>query len=301
MSEPGERLAAIDVGSNTILLTVADYDPIAGLTTIEEAEDQPRLGAGLAASGRLDQHAIELAIASLTRMRQTCRRLGANRVAAVATAAVREARNGDEFVERVRSLGIPLRVISAQTEAELSYRSAAHHFPTTGPVLVADIGGGSLELIGARAGHIELAASLPLGAVRLTEQRLPRDALRQQIQQELASAVSNPEWARATVIGSGGTFASLAAMVLARRGLPDGSGVHGTDVATLELKELLGALEASTPEQRRRTPGLRPERADIILAGLTVVAELLRLVESQLITVSGFGLRDGLLLEIAGR
>jgi exopolyphosphatase/guanosine-5'-triphosphate,3'-diphosphate pyrophosphatase len=301
VSVPGERLAAIDVGSNTILLTIADYDPVAGLTTIDEAEDQPRLGTRLGATGQLDPHAMELAIASLTRMREACGRLGVTRVAAVATAAVREARNGAEFVERVRSLDIPLRVISAHTEAELSYRSAAYHFPTTGPALVADIGGGSLELIGARAGQIQMSTSLPLGAVRLTEQRLSADALHRLIQQELARAVSKSEWARAAVIGSGGTFATLAAMVLARRGLPAGSAIHGTRVGTLELEELLDTLSASNPEERRRTPGLRPERADIIVAGLAVVTELLRLTESGLVTVSGFGLRDGLLLEMVGR
>ena len=94
-----ERIAAIDVGSNTVLLTVAEYDPDAGLVVIDEGEDQPRLGAGLSATGQLSEEAIRRALGTLTAMRDVCRRHGVRRLAAVATAAVREARNGSEFVE----------------------------------------------------------------------------------------------------------------------------------------------------------------------------------------------------------
>ena len=112
---------------------------------------------------------------TLARMREVCQRRGVKRIAAVATAAVREAENGAAFVRRVRQeLDIPLRIIDAETEAALSYRSVAHHFRLAGErTLVADIGGGSLELIGAVDGLVELTVSLPLGAVRLTELHLP--------------------------------------------------------------------------------------------------------------------------------
>ncbi|MGI8817936.1 MAG: Ppx/GppA phosphatase family protein, partial [Gemmatimonadales bacterium] len=106
-------------------------------------------------------------------------------------------------------------------------------------------------------------------------------------------------WAGSTVIGSGGTFATLASIVLARRGSADGA-VHGIVVQDKELEQMLMTLAGLSAEQRRQTRGLRPERADIIVAGLAVVAELLRIVESAEVTVSGFGLRDGLLLEMAG-
>lgn len=295
-----ERIAAIDVGSNTVLLTVAEYDPDAGLVVIEEGEDQPRLGAGLSATGQLSEGAIRRALETLTAMRDVCKRHGVQRIAAVATAAVREARNGAEFVERARVLGIPLRIISPETEAALSYRSAAHHFPGGKRQLVADIGGGSLELIGANHGRVELSRSLPLGAVRLTELGLPLDQLRGHIRRELSGPVPLAEWAGSTVIGSGGTFATLAAMALARRDLPAGRPVHGTVVRAEEVEQLLGRLASLSPQQRRDTPGLRPERADIIVAGLAVVAELLDAVDAGGVTVSGFGLRDGLLLEMVG-
>ena len=295
-----ERIAAIDVGSNTVLLTVAEYDPDAGLVVVEEGEDQPRLGAGLSATGQLSEGAIRRALESLTTMRDVCRRHRVQRIAAVATAAVREARNGAEFVERARALDIPLRTISPETEAALSYRSAAHHFPGGKRQLVADIGGGSLELIGAIHGRVALSQSLPLGAVRLTELGMPLDRLRDHITRGLGGPNQRAEWAGSTVIGSGGTFATLASMVLARRGAPSGRSVHGTAVTAEEVERLVGALAALSPEQRRNTPGLRPERADIIVAGLAVVAELLKTMGAADVMVSGFGLRDGLLLEMTG-
>ena len=299
MSGHRERIAAIDVGSNTILFTVAEYDPEAGLVVIQEGEDQARLGAGLSATGRLSDEAMLRALRTLTSMRDACKRHGVARLAAVATAAVREARNGAKFVERARALDIPLRIISPETEAVLAYRSAAHHFPGSERQLVADIGGGSLELIGATNSRVTLSRSLPLGAVRLTELGFPLDQLRQHIRRGLSGPVSLADWAGSTVIGSGGTFATLASIALARRGSA-GQSVHGIVVQAAELDQLLGIMAGLSTEQRRQTPGLNPERADIIVAGLAVAAELLRAVESGGVTVSGFGLRDGLLLEMVG-
>jgi exopolyphosphatase/guanosine-5'-triphosphate,3'-diphosphate pyrophosphatase len=293
-----ERIAAIDVGSNTILLTVAEYDR-SGLTVIEEGEDQPRLGAGLSATGRLAAEAMERALQALTRMRDTCRRLGVHRIEAVATAAVREADNGTEFVQRVEQLGIPLRIISPEAEAGLSNRSAAYRFPGAHHTLVADIGGGSLELVGATGGSVKFSTSLPLGAVRLTELRTSTEKLREYISQVLMDALRDAEWGGSRIIGSGGTFATIASMTLARRGSST-QHIHGTIVGTVEVEQLLESLATMPPGQRRQLPGLRPERADIIVAGLAVVTELLNAVGAVAVTVSGFGLRDGLLLEMTG-
>jgi exopolyphosphatase / guanosine-5'-triphosphate,3'-diphosphate pyrophosphatase len=299
LTEPSERVAAIDVGSNTVLLLIAEYRPTAGLTIIAEAEDQPRLAAGLPATGRLSQAAMERALQTLTRMRDTCRLHGVRRIAAVATAAVREARNGKKFAERVRGLDIPLQIISPEAEAALSYRSAAHHFPGQARMLVVDIGGGSVELIGSAEGQIQLTRSLPLGAVRMTELGLPLPALRDQVRRELEQALPGREWAGSAVIGSGGTFANLAAMAQARRGAPPGR-VHGTELPAKEIEELLTRLGGLNPEERRQVPGLRPERADIIVAGIAVAAELLKRVSATSVKVNGYGLREGLLLDMVG-
>src|ERR1051325_4478725 len=228
--EPGERLGAIDVGSNSIRLLVAEYDPQGGIKVVDEVKDQPRLAAGIAESKRLDEFAMARAIQALGRMHEVAERRGVRRLTAVATSAVREAENGKEFVERVRrEVGIPLRIIEAETEAALSWRSVAHHFPlATGRPLVADIGGGSLELIGAINGLGELTRSPPLGAVRLTEKYLPGERprtreiaeLRARVHRRLKKVGRWREWSNATVIGSGGTFTNLGRMVLARRGHP---------------------------------------------------------------------------------
>jgi exopolyphosphatase/guanosine-5'-triphosphate,3'-diphosphate pyrophosphatase len=305
-----ERLAAIDVGSNSVRLLVAEYDPASGLTVIDELKDQPRLAAGLAGSGCLTEEAMDRAVQALSRMREVCQRRNVRRIAAVATAAVREAENGPWFVRRVRQeLDIPLRIIDAETEAALSYRSVAHHFPLAGErTLVADIGGGSLELIGAVDGLVELTLSLPLGAVRLTELHLTGDRniqrelakLRKYIRRQLKRSISSREWAAAAVIGSGGTFTTLARVTRARRGQAPGDTVHGVSVEAAEVERLLDWLASRTPEQRKQVPGLNPERADIILAGLAVTAELLDWVRTRSITVSAFGLREGLLLEMSG-
>ncbi len=297
MSSSGGRLAAIDVGSNTILLTVAEPDTGNGLRIVEEAEDQPRLGAGLGESRRLQEDAMQRALRTLACMRDTCLRLNARQISAVATAAVREAVNGNEFAGRVRKIGIPLRVISPEAEAALSYRSAAYRFGREGRMLVADIGGGSLELIGADSGRVTMTLSLPLGAVRLTELRMSEEELRRHIQETLAAALSADQWRDARVIGSGGTFATLASMALARPG-EKRDGIHGTIIERDEIRQLLEMLMGMSLENRRKVPGLRAERADIIVAGLAVVLELLRVVRTDRVTVSGFGLRDGLLLEM---
>jgi exopolyphosphatase / guanosine-5'-triphosphate,3'-diphosphate pyrophosphatase len=296
---PGrERLAAIDVGSNTVLLTVADWDGGDGLTVVEEGDDQPRLAAGLGSTGRLSDAAMERALETLTRMRKRCGSLGVQRLTAVATAAVREAANGGDFLARARARDIPLRIISQDTEAALAYRSAAYRFPGTDRMLVADIGGGSLELVGAKNGSVRMAHSLPLGAVRLTELQLTPNQLQEHIAGLLATSLAS-EWQSARLVGSGGTFATLAGMVLAQRGR-EGQQVHGTIVDEAEVKRMLESLGAMSPAERRQVPGLKPERADIILAGLAVVTELLKVVEASKVSVSGFGLRDGLLLEMAG-
>ena len=309
-AEPKERLAALDVGSNSIRLLVAEYDAASGISVIDEVKDHPRLAKGLAATGRLDAAAIERAMQALARMRAVCQRRGVRRIAAVATAAVREAENGPEFVRRVRDeLDIPLRIIDSDTEAALSYRSVAHHFRLAGArTLVADIGGGSLELIGAVDGLVELTLSLPLGAVRLTETHLPGEReprreiarLRRHVRRQLKRAFPVREYTAATVIGSGGTFTSLGRMAVARRGLPALDTVHGVSVQAAEVEQLLEWLSTKAPEHRRDIAGLNPERADIIVAGLAVTAELLSQVDARTLTVSAFGLREGLLLEMAG-
>jgi exopolyphosphatase/guanosine-5'-triphosphate,3'-diphosphate pyrophosphatase len=304
------RLAAIDVGSNSIRLLIATYDPKTGLAPIDEIKAQPRLAQGLAATGMLDPEAIERALVALRRMADVAKRRGATRIAAVATAAVREAKNGAEFVRQVREdIGLPLEVISTEHEAQLSYRSVRHHFRLDNTkALIADIGGGSLELVGAVDGLVELSRSLPYGAVRLTEQFIPGEkpphrevsALRKHLGKRLVRQLPKRAWIGAKIIGSGGTFTNLGRMAVARRGGDPTEPVHGIEVTVAEVEHLLEWLSTRTALQRRNVPGLNPERADIILAGLTVIAALLERLDAGGVTVSAYGLREGLLWEMVG-
>ncbi|HXW97928.1 MAG TPA: Ppx/GppA phosphatase family protein [Gemmatimonadales bacterium] len=310
LPERRERLAAIDVGSNSIRLLVAEYGPNSGLTVIDEVKEQPRLATGVAQTGRLDAAAMERAVAALRRMQGVCERRGVNRIAAVATSAVREAVNGPEFARRVKEdVGLDLRIIDAETEAALSYRSVAHHFPLEGGrTVVADIGGGSLELIGAVDGLIEHSLSLPFGAVRLTElylanqpdQRAAVRKLREYLGRQFRRKLPLRHWTAGALIGSGGSFTNLGRMAAARRGLSAADPVHGTAVGIAEVEHLLDWLAGMSPEKRAQVDGLNPQRADIILAGLAVTAELLERIEAREVKVSAFGLREGLLLDMAG-
>ena len=310
LPERRERLAAVDVGSNSIRLLVAEYGRDSGLTVIDEVKEQPRLATGVAQTGRLDAGAMDRAIEALTRMKGVCERRGVTRVAAVATSAVREATNGPDFVRRVReATGLNLRVIDAEQEAQLSYRSVAHHFPLEGGrTVVADIGGGSLELIGAMDGLIEHSVSLPFGAVRLTELHLAgrtdtrtavrklREYLRRQFRRKLPA----PRLERAhphrlwrflhQSRPHGGRSARPARVRSGARHRRHGG----------EVEHLLEWLAGMSPERRAEVPGLSPLRSDIILAGLAVTAELLERIDGREVKVSAFGLREGLLLEMAG-
>jgi exopolyphosphatase/guanosine-5'-triphosphate,3'-diphosphate pyrophosphatase len=264
---------------------------------------------GVAATGLLSTAARARAFASLKRMKEVADRRGVTRLVAVATSAMREARNGQSFARRVRhELGIPLEIIDHEREARLSWRSVAHHFRLENErAIVADIGGGSLELIGAVDGLVEITTSLPFGAVRLTEEYLSghRDqrtevaSLRRRIRPLLRKAFPWRDWTNGTLIGSGGTFTNLARMAAARRGIV-GEAVHGMSVGTGEVESLLDWLCTLNAEQRALVPGLNPQRADIILAGVSVVAELLAMLDGRQLTVSAYGLREGLLLELVG-
>ena len=302
------RIAAIDIGSSSVRQIVADVSPDGAIRVVDEMKAQPRLGAGMAEEGALRAEAMESAIETLGRMATLGRQIGAARIEAVATSAVREAGNGREFLAQVRKrTGLRVRLLTGEEEARLAWRSALAHFELgSGRAVVIDIGGGSLELALSADGVIDQLASLPLGALRLTERFLADGggrkavrALRREVRDELRRGIVVRDFRRAAVIGSGGTFTNLASVHLARRGLPTARTVHGTIVTPGELEHTLEWLQELTTEERRQVPGLNPQRADIIVAGLAVAAEVMARFEARSLTVSAYGIREGLLLETA--
>jgi exopolyphosphatase/guanosine-5'-triphosphate,3'-diphosphate pyrophosphatase len=301
------RIAAIDIGSNSIRQIIADVSPTGRIRVVDEMKAMPRLGEGLERTGALGMTAIEAALLAVQRMVQLARQYDAARIEIVATSAVRDASNGGEFTRRVaEATGIDVQVLSGDQEAVLSFRSALAHFELgAGRSLVMDIGGGSLELVLAKDGLIERVASLPYGAVRLSERFLSPVVrvrgvrqLREHVRAGLKAAMPVKDWRGAQVIGSGGTFTNLAGMVLHRQNVTARS-THGTRVTRVELEHLLDWLQRLDPEERLRVPGLNPARADIIVAGLATAAEVLARFDPRDLLVSAYGIREGLLLESA--
>jgi exopolyphosphatase/guanosine-5'-triphosphate,3'-diphosphate pyrophosphatase len=302
------RLAAIDIGSNSIRQIVADVSPDGTIRIVDEMKVAPRLGTGLARTGLLSPDAVRHAVSALQRMATLARQLGATRIQAVATSAVREAENRKAFVDLVREeTGLRVRILHGEDEARLSFRSALAHFDLAiRRAVVMDIGGGSVELAMSADGVIERLESLPYGAIRMTEEYLgdrprPRHvkALRSMVRDGLRRVLPVRDWRGALLIGSGGTFTNLGAMHLAGRGLPFDGRVHGTQVQREEIEHLLDVLVASSRVERAAIPGMNPERADIILGGLAVAAEVMARIEARSLTISGYGIREGLLLEVA--
>ncbi|HMN10377.1 MAG TPA: Ppx/GppA phosphatase family protein [Gemmatimonadaceae bacterium] len=308
---PGEgvRLAAIDVGSNSIRQIIADVSPEGRIRVLDEMKAAPRLGTGLDRAGRLGEEAMGHALEALQRMATLARQYGVAKVEAVATSAVRDAANGRTFLDRVRrETGLRIRLLHGEEEARLAYRSALAHFDLArGRSVVMDVGGGSLELAMAADGLVERLVSLPFGAIRMTEQYLGlapsrKDVrrLRQAVRDEIRKALPLRDWRGAQLICSGGTFTNLAGIFLYRQGSPSAAGrVHGTRVPREELEHIIDLLRACPPEERAHVRGLNVERSDIILAGLVVAAEVMARIESRELQVSVYGIREGLLLESA--
>lgn len=307
-AEGDSRIAAIDIGSNSIRQIVADIGPQGSIRIVDEMKAAPRLGTGVHETGALAESAVAQAVEAITRMVTLARQLGAKRIEAVATSAVREARNGPAFLAKVRqAAGIKPRVLVGEEEARLAFRSALAHFELgRGRCVVVDIGGGSVEIALAAEGLVERLISLPFGALRLTEQFLSDGAtpkrlrkLRKHIREDITSALPVRDWRGADVIGSGGTFTNLAGIYLARQGMRAARSVHGTKIPAAEVDAILEALAPLPVAERIEVPGLNAGRADIIVAGLVVVSEVIARVQPDDVTASAFGIREGLLLEAA--
>jgi exopolyphosphatase / guanosine-5'-triphosphate,3'-diphosphate pyrophosphatase len=301
------RIAAIDIGSNSIRATVADVTARGEIRIVDELKAAPRLSAGLSSTGRLSVENTAAAIDALTRMVALARQLKATRVECVATSAVRDASNGAVFVRQVkRATGIDVRVITGEDEARLSFRSAQAHFDMGhGRFVTCDIGGGSVELALSADGLVERLISLPYGAVRATERFMATDIrpgtvrkLRKALREEMKKAFPRGDWRGARMIGAGGSFTNLAAMLLTRQG-QQVTRVHGTIASRSDVEHLLDLLAGMTTPERVGVPGLNPTRADIIVAGLAVTAEVMDYLDVRDLSVSAYGIREGLLLEAA--
>jgi exopolyphosphatase/guanosine-5'-triphosphate,3'-diphosphate pyrophosphatase len=305
MTDPNPRLAAIDVGTNSFRLVVAEVEPDGTYRVLDEEQEMTRLGRGLFKTGRLAHVPMERSLETLGKMKAIAEGFQVAELRAVATSAVREASNGRAFLREVwKRHRLKVEVISGDEEAQLAFQSVNRHFNLEGrSVAIVDIGGGSVEVILVADGVIDQVHSLPLGAVRLTEKYVKSDplrrkhwkALRRHIDSVIQRVVGEPPFTAEVMIGSGGTFSNLGQMMrYAREG--QAGPLTGYALSRAEVIRLRDRLRETPLGARRQIPGVNPKRADILLAGVAVVTRLCRHLGTQRVEVNDRGIRDGVLL-----
>lgn len=295
-----ELLAVLELGSNATRCLLARVTPGVGFRVLDEERVQTRLGGG--PPGVLPREAVEATLATVRRFLRRVRNGQDPRVVAVATSAVRDAENRERLLGPLRRReGVEVRVLTPGQEARLG-ALAARRSLTLGRGVIADLGGSSLQLTRLRRGRVVSVATLPLGAVRATRRFLRHDpptprelrALRRAVREELLAALP-PGQRSEQLVGLGGTVRTLARMHLRARGRRHASR-HGVRLRQSDVTAIRERLEPRSVKRRRRIRGLRPERADIILAGAIVIEEVMTLGGYLTLVVCTHGVRDGLLL-----
>lgn len=303
--QPDERLAVIDLGSNSFRLVVF----MAGdgwWRRTDEIYEPVRIGEGLAASGRLGEEPMRRALATLDVFDHFCRAadLRGCAVDALATSAIRDAENAAGFLALAREhTSLPIRVLSREEEARYGYVAAVNSTTLTDGCVL-DLGGGSLQLVHVADRLARELGSWRLGAVRMTERYLPANgpAKRRQIdelREHVAHELEGAEWlsrAGPRLVGIGGTVRNLAAAVQRASGLPS-NGVQAMVVSGEALNELVERLAELPASERSSVPGIKPARADLILAGAIVVQGALLAGGFDGLEVTEAGLREGVFFE----
>jgi len=300
------RLAAIDIGSNSIRCIVVEVDKHGTFRVLDDEKETVRLGEGIAKNNAISEDAWKRAMTALSRMKLIIDGCGVMGIETAATSAVRRASNGEAFVRAVAdNIGLEINVISGEEEAELAALSAQNNIDTEGrSYALVDIGGGSAEVVTSLGNHIDKIYSLELGTVVLTEKFLSCDPikredflkLRKHIRKTLKEFLTADEIPLQCLIGSGGTMNAIAAMVMAQQ-KKEYDSVHGFETYHTQVVHLLASLLGKDLKDRKKIPGLQPERADIIVAGVTVVEELMKHLKTNLLKVNERGIREGLILK----
>lgn len=296
------RLAAIDIGTNSVKLSVVRATD-GRLRSLHEETVVTRPGEGVLATGRISDAAMERTLRIIRRFRQTALQMGASEILVGATETFRRARNRDRFVERVAELGLEMRIIDRRTEAECSFLGAVS-FSGFQTAIVADLGGGSVEIVPGRDGRMLRYAVLPIGVVFLTERFLKHDpprpqeleAVRRFVRRQLEPVSDRGVPRTAPLIGVGGSVAALA--FAAGRGRKfDVEAFNGRRLPAGTLDRLVVRLAAIPAEQRCRKLRIDPGRADVIVAGAVVLQELMRRYRRDSLTVCTYGVRHGMILK----
>lgn len=298
------RIAAIDLGTNTARLLIADCYPDGRFDQVFLARTIVRLGGGFDRQTGLADDAMERALACLQEFRHQMDHRGVTLVRAVATSAVRDAVNGRSFVDRVfRETAIQLAIIDGDLEGRLTLlgvQAGLDRQPEQ--LLMFDVGGGSTEFTVARGGRPVFVQSLPLGVVRLTEGKDGEAAMSDKVGRELDHLVSVMGEHRIAIVpqetllvGTAGTATTLAAISMGMVDY-DYRKVNNYLLANAEVRRIKELLAPLSPAERLQIPGLEPGREDLIMAGVLVVLQTMECFGFDQMKVSDYGLLEGLLL-----
>jgi exopolyphosphatase/guanosine-5'-triphosphate,3'-diphosphate pyrophosphatase len=299
------RVAVVDLGSNSFRLVVFTARDGWWKRT-DEIYEPVRIGEGMGDTGRIAKKPAARALAAIEVFAHFCTasRIGRRHVDAVATSAIREASNSEEFLKRARDATfMPIRVLSREEEARYGYLAAVNS-TTLSDGTVLDLGGGSMQLVSVKGRHATELASWRLGAVHVTERFLANGGpasrkqlreVRAHVERELESA----PWigrSGSRLVGIGGTVRNLAAAAQRHVDLPS-FGVQGHVITRAVLDDLIERLAALPPAERGSVPGIKPARADLILAGALVVQSVLEAGDFEGIEATEAGLREGVFFE----
>ena len=294
MTVTEQRLAVVDLGSNSFRLVVFTWVPGRWWKRTDEIHEAVRIGEGLEAAGVLAPEPMERALETTELYAHFCRATGIDDVRAVATSAIRDASNRDEFLRRA---ALDVQVLTTEEEAFYGYLAAINSTTLTDGVAL-DIGGGSMQLTRVEDRQAIDMRSWPLGAVRMTERFLAREKVKPKhlkaLRAHVAESLEAAPWLDdgGALAGIGGTVRNLAAAAELHEDLPS-FGVQGFPLRKEVLDELVDELADMTPAERAKVPGIKPERGDLILAGALVVQSVMAAGGFDCMEVTEAGLREG--------
>ena len=302
------RLASIDIGTNTILMLVADVERNGTLAVVRDEHFIARLGKGVDEHGFIQKETFQRVRRILSQLKSIADSNGVQHLAACGTSALRDAANRQEFIDFIREhLSIDIKILSGQEEAESTYLGAVSEYlgdSPSGEYTVLDIGGGSTELVAGTGPHVSSAVSIDIGSVRLTERILKNYPPDNTALENAVKLVQNhlrhvsPLPSATTLIGVAGTLTTLAALDLQLKTF-DKTLINRYVLTRETIERIFQELRYLTLDQIRSYPQIHPSRADILLAGILILLETLHKVNISQITVSDRGLRYGILLQTA--
>lgn len=294
MARDSQRVAVVDIGSNSTRLLIAEVDG-GRVVEVERQSRVTRLGRGVDLSGQLSAEAIEAACEAIADYVAVCREAGVERIEAIATSAVRDASNGSAFIAELRErFALSARVLDGEEEARLTYLGATSKHSPSEPTLVVDIGGGSTELIVGTGEEIAFHASLQAGVVRHSERHISNDppatseleGLAADVRALIEGATADQPGASAKAgIAVAGTPTSLASIELGLEPY-DPKQVHGHTLTLTSIQRLLSQLASAPLSKRVRIAGMHPDRAPNIVAGVVILVETMRAFGLERIAVS---------------